>query len=109
MHTHDLARDRIPVVLNLGSTASIAAPSSTVCIPSAISHIFCHAPTRPNNRHLNRRPIYNNRTLQTSLPHPGDELVIIPSPDGHDGFLLEVLRREFRRMGRRAESDSARR
>jgi len=27
------------------------------------SHIFSHTPTRPNNRHLNRRPIQNNRTV----------------------------------------------
>jgi homoserine O-acetyltransferase len=104
MDTHDLARDRIPPLPT--SDSSTTSPSSPTPHPSAIPQILSHLPPRALIIGIETDGLFTTTEQRELASHiPEAELVIIPSPDGHDGFLLEFeringclvefLRREF--------------
>jgi homoserine O-acetyltransferase len=98
MDTHDLARGRI--VEN----------SSTLLTPEeqslAFAQVLSRLPPRALVIGIETDGLFTTTEQRELTEHiPDAELVIIPSPDGHDGFLLEFeqinghllafLRREF--------------
>jgi len=99
MDTHDLARDRI--VLQ-DSTASLTPLEQSV----AFARVLSRLPPRALVIGIETDGLFTTTEQRELVAHiPDAELVIIPSPDGHDGFLLEFqqinghllrfLRREF--------------
>jgi homoserine O-acetyltransferase len=99
MDTHDLARDRI--VLQ-DSTASLTPLEQSV----AFARVLSRLPPRALVIGIETDGLFTTTEQRELAAHiPDAELVIIPSPDGHDGFLLEFeqinghllrfLRREF--------------
>lgn len=98
MDTHDLARGRHPHLVDphtseAHSSAVLAAVLATLPPRALVISIETDGLFTPTEQ----------RELATHIP--GAELVVIPSPDGHDGFLLEFeqinrhvllfLKREF--------------
>jgi homoserine O-acetyltransferase len=87
MDTHDLARDRIPVGLNhinhLHTRSSIARPpqQSTRCSPTSPHALIMGIET-------DSLFITGQRELASHTSEA--ELVIIPSPDEHSGFLTDL-------------------
>ncbi|KIJ32094.1 hypothetical protein M422DRAFT_76595 [Sphaerobolus stellatus SS14] len=73
MDTHDLARDRFPADDPSGLENALGqAPSGALVIGIESDGLFTPSEQRVIAKHI-----------------PNAELVMIPSPDGHDGFLLE--------------------
>jgi len=96
MDTHDLARDRI---VHDSLTQQEAEPR-------AIAGVLARLPPRPLVIGIETDGLFTTTEQRELAEHiPDAELVIIPSPDGHDGFLLEFeqinthllrfLKREF--------------
>jgi homoserine O-acetyltransferase/O-succinyltransferase len=96
MDTHDLARDRIV----RDSLTQQEAESR------AIAGVLARLPPRPLVIGIETDGLFTTTEQRELAEHiPNAELVIIPSPDGHDGFLLEFeqinthllrfLKREF--------------
>jgi homoserine O-acetyltransferase len=74
MDTHDVARER-----TFESDSSIALAKALSMIPSGAMVIS-----------ISTDGLFTTTEQRELAAHiPGAELVIIPSPDGHDGFLLE--------------------
>jgi len=74
LDTHDIARDRVPQTddsLSVAKALSTLPPRALV-ISIATDGLFTTSEQREIAAHI-----------------PQAELVVIPSPDGHDGFLLE--------------------
>jgi len=90
LDTHDIARGRVPDADDSGSIAKVLSmlPPRALVISIATDGLFTTSEQREIAAHI-----------------PEAELVVIPSPDGHDGFLLEFeqinthilryLKREF--------------
>lgn len=93
LDTHDVARDRVVDGIDASSPLALpkvlsTLPSHALVISIATDGLFTTS---------------EQRELAAHIPHA--ELVVIPSPDGHDGFLLEFeqinthilryLKREF--------------
>lgn len=108
MDTHDLARGRHthlvePHTSEAHSSAALAAVLATLPPRALVISIETDGLFTPTEQ----------RELATHIP--GAELVVIPSPDGHDGFLLEFeqinrhvllfLKREFPAYYEREDED----
>jgi homoserine O-acetyltransferase len=82
MDTHDLARDRIVQ----DSTALLTPEAQSV----AFARVLSRLPPRALVIGIETDGLFTTTEQRELAAHiPGAELVIIPSPDGHDGFLLE--------------------
>ena len=99
MDTQDLARDRIV----LGDSTATLTPLEQ---PAAFARVLSRLPPRALVIGIETDGLFTTTEQRELAAHiPNAELVIIPSPDGHDGFLLEFeqinghllrfLRREF--------------
>ncbi|KAG8220678.1 Alpha/Beta hydrolase protein [Butyriboletus roseoflavus] len=104
MDTHDLARGRADTDANTTNPCLVPQPSTAQS--SALAAILTTLPPRALVISIETDGLFTpteQRELATHIPDA--ELVVIPSPDGHDGFLLEFeqinrhvlgfLRREF--------------
>ena len=98
MDTHDVARDRI--VQDSAATLTPEAQSA------AFARVLSRLPPRALVIGIETDGLFTTTEQRELAAHiPDAELVIIPSPDGHDGFLLEFeqinmhllrfLKREF--------------
>lgn len=107
MDTHDIAR---------GRTSILEDPPSPTAQSTALAAVIATLPPRALVISVETDGLFTpseQRELATHIPDA--ELVVIPSPDGHDGFLLEFeqinthilrfLRREFPDLYERDEED----
>ncbi|KIJ14882.1 homoserine O-acetyltransferase [Paxillus involutus ATCC 200175] len=102
MDTHDVARGRIAPFVSSSGPESQSAEAQSAALAAALATL----PRRALVISIETDGLFTpteQRELATHIPDA--ELVVIPSPDGHDGFLLEFeqinthvlgfLRREF--------------
>ncbi|KAF9221238.1 homoserine O-acetyltransferase [Gyrodon lividus] len=106
MDTHDVARGRITPSASSSSSEPEPGPQSAEAQSAALAAALATLPHRALVISIETDGLFTpseQRELATHIPDA--ELVVIPSPDGHDGFLLEFeqinthvlrfLRREF--------------
>lgn len=112
MDTHDLARGRV-----LPTDSTTTSPSSVAKSESdALAKVLARLPPRALVIGIQTDGLFTTtEQIEIASGIPDAELIIIPSPDGHDGFLLEFerinrhlmefLRREFKEyyVGERGE------
>lgn len=107
MDTHDIAR---------GRTSTSEDSSSPTAQSTAIAAVIATLPPRALVISIETDGLFTPSEQKELATHiPDAELVVIPSPDGHDGFLLEFeqinthvlrfLRREFPDLYERDEED----
>jgi homoserine O-acetyltransferase len=107
MDTHDIAR---------GRTSTSEDPPSPTAQSTALAAIIATLPPRALVISIETDGLFTPSEQKELATHiPDAELVVIPSPDGHDGFLLEFeqinthvlrfLRREFPDLYERDEED----
>ncbi|KAG2147509.1 Alpha/Beta hydrolase protein [Suillus clintonianus] len=107
MDTHDVAR---------GRTSTTEDPSSPTAQSTALAAVIGTLPPRALVISVETDGLFTPSEQKELATHiPDAELVVIPSPDGHDGFLLEFerinthvsrfLRREFPELYERDEED----
>lgn len=88
MDTHDLARPRLSTPTSTTSSPPIALPTTTS--PATLAQILATLPPNPLIIGVATDGLFTTAEQEELAAHiPGAELVVIPSPDGHDGFLLE--------------------
>lgn len=101
MDTHDLARSRI-----VEDSSSSSSSSALLTLEEQSSKVLSRLPPRALVIGIETDGLFTTTEQREIAEHiPDAELVIIPSPDGHDGFLLEFeqinrhllvfLKREF--------------
>ena len=89
MDTHDLARGR-GALLSSTANSHLVDPQSSEAQSAALAAVLATLPPRALVISIETDGLFTpteQRELATHIP--GAELVVIPSPDGHDGFLLE--------------------
>jgi homoserine O-acetyltransferase/O-succinyltransferase len=98
MDTHDVARGRTPLITE--------EPPSPTAQSAALATVLATLPPRALVISIETDGLFTPSEQKELATHiPDAELVVVPSPDGHDGFLLEFeqinshvsrfLRREF--------------
>ncbi|KAJ8594396.1 homoserine O-acetyltransferase [Rhizopogon salebrosus TDB-379] len=98
MDTHDVARGRTPLITEN--------PPSPTAQSAALATVLATLPPRALVISIETDGLFTPSEQKELATHiPDAELVVVPSPDGHDGFLLEFeqinshvsrfLRREF--------------
>ena len=93
MDTHDLARGRGAADLHPVDPQSQSQSQSSDAQSSALATVLATLPPRALVISIETDGLFTpteQRDLATHIP--GAALVVIPSPDGHDGFLLEFER-----------------
>jgi homoserine O-acetyltransferase len=107
MDTHDIAR---------GRTSTTEDPPSPTAQSAALAAVIATLPPRALVISIETDGLFTPSEQKELATHiPDAELIVIPSPDGHDGFLLEFeqinthvlrfLRREFPDLYERDEED----
>lgn len=107
MDTHDVARGRT------STTEDLPSPTTQ---STALAAVIATLPPRALVISVETDGLFTPSEQKELAAHiPDAELVVIPSPDGHDGFLLEFeqinthvlrfLRREFSELYVRDEED----
>ncbi|KAG1908741.1 Alpha/Beta hydrolase protein [Suillus fuscotomentosus] len=107
LDTHDIAR---------GRTSILEDPSSPTAQSSALAAVIATLPPRALVISVETDGLFTPSEQKELVTHiPDAELVVISSPDGHDGFLLEFeqinthilrfLKREFPDLYERDEED----
>ncbi|KAG2361874.1 hypothetical protein BDR07DRAFT_1609824 [Suillus spraguei] len=107
LDTHDVAR---------GRTSTTEDPPSLMAQSTALAAVIATLPPRALVISIETDGLFTPSEQKEIATHiPDAELVVIPSPDGHDGFLLEFeqinahilrfLRREFPALYVRDEED----
>ncbi|KAG2127141.1 Alpha/Beta hydrolase protein [Suillus bovinus] len=107
MDTHDIAR---------GRTSTPEDPPSSTAQSTALAAVIATLPPRALVISVETDGLFTPSEQKELATHiPDAELVVIPSPDGHDGFLLELeqinthilrfLRRELPDLYERDEED----
>lgn len=102
LDTHDVARGRVPP----SSSLSISTSYSPEAESRALAHVLSTLPPRALVISIATDGLFTTSEQRELAAHiPQAELVVIDSPDGHDGFLLEFeqinghvlrfLRREY--------------
>lgn len=88
MDTHDLARPRLTTPTSTSSSPPIALPTSTT--PASLAEVLATLPAKALIIGVATDGLFTTAEQEELASHIREaELVVIPSPDGHDGFLLE--------------------
>jgi len=88
MDTHDLARPRLPSPTPTSSSPPLTLPTSTT--PLSLAQTLSTLPSHALVIGVATDGLFTTAEQKEIAEHiPHAQLVVIPSPDGHDGFLLE--------------------
>ena len=88
MDTHDLARKRLPTPTTSSSDPPISLPTDTA--PLSLAQTLSTLPSHALVIGVATDGLFTTAEQKEIAEHiPDAQLVVIPSPDGHDGFLLE--------------------
>lgn len=88
MDTHDLARPRLTTPTSTSSEPPIELPTKTTA--TSLAEVLTTLPARALVIGVATDGLFTVAEQRELAEHiPEAELVVIPSPDGHDGFLLE--------------------
>lgn len=88
MDTHDLARPRLPSPSPTSASPPISLP--TTSSPNSLAQTLATLPSHALVIGVATDGLFTTAEQKEIAEHiPDAELVVIPSPDGHDGFLLE--------------------
>jgi len=88
MDTHDLARPRLTTPTSTSSSPPISLPTTTS--PASLAEVLSTLPPKALIIGVATDGLFTTAEQEELALHiPEAELVVIPSPDGHDGFLLE--------------------
>lgn len=90
MDTHDLARGRVELPID-STTTSLAVVAKSES--DALAKVLARLPPRALVIGIQTDGLFTTtEQIEIASGIPDAELIIIPSPDGHDGFLLEFER-----------------
>lgn len=88
MDTHDLARPRLPSTTPTSSSPPLTLPTDTT--PLSLAQTLSTLPSHALVIGVATDGLFTTAEQKEIAEHiPHAQLVVIPSPDGHDGFLLE--------------------